>query len=205
VDKQNMDLIINVFQTKNMAPSDRNKQLLSSQEIPHHLNSIEDMEQNEQYEEFMHNYITPPATPPSPPGPPPPYSPLWNQDDFEFHINKIQTQIDELEHKVMGPHIITINEIQNLRPHVLQNWKPKLNRLLFEAKIPFFWILDCVPHPDENREIIGSSANDEGFVDNIHQPTRILIYLLNHHVQMKIFNVLNTYLSMEYNNITYLN
>jgi hypothetical protein len=186
-----------------MSPIDQNKHLLLSQEIPNHLNSIENMEQNEHYEDFMHNYISPPATPPSPPGPPPPYSPLWNQDEFEFHINRIQTQLEELDHKVMGPHIITINGIQNLRPHVLQNWKTKLNRLLFEAKIPYFWILDCVPHPDENHESINS--DDESFVDDIQHPTRVYIYLLNHHVHMKVYNVLNTYLNVEYNNITYLN
>ena len=185
-----------------MAPLDPNTRSLPYYELSDRTHSHENMEINDLLEEFTNHHVTPPPSPPSPPGPPPPLSPAWNQADFDFHINRIQAQLAELEHKVMGPHIITINGIQNLRPHVKTNWKPKLNRLLFEAKIPYFWILDCAPHPDENYE--DADPSDEGLVDDIQQPSRIIMYLLNHHVQIKIFNTLNTYLTEEYNNITYL-
>jgi len=161
---------------------------------PEHLEPIEEIENEE---------IAPPPSPPSPPAPPPPPSPLWSQQDFIFFTDRIQKQLTELEKTVIGPHIIIIDGIQHLRPHTGQHWKDKIYHLLFETRIPLYWILDCIPN-EENVEI-----KDEGFEDEFHMPNnvsphRVCMYLLNHHVKAKVFNILNTFLKNEYDNVVYV-
>jgi hypothetical protein len=151
--------------------------------------------------EIIEDELTPPPSPPSPPGPLPPSPPLWNQDDFNFYTNLLQLQITELENKIIGPHIVCIAGIQHLRPMSNKNWNDKICHLLFEAKIPFFWILECIP---DN----GDANEDEGFEDNqpndATHPQRVHIYTINHHVKAKIRNNLNLYLTNEYKNIVYI-
>jgi len=157
---------------------------------------------------------SPPPSPPSPPGPPASPSPLWNQQDFNFYTHLLQNQLTELENIVIGPHIIVIDGIQHLRSYTGQNWKDRLNLLLFEARIPFFWIIDIIPDDDDDGE--GEHdvqhEDDEEFENeqpphgsrNNENPHRVRMYLINHHVKTRIFSILNTYLNHEYNNIVYL-
>lgn len=143
-------------------------------------------------QEEFNDEITPPQSPPSPPGPPAPQAPLWNQEDFNFHINMVLTHLAKLENKVMGPHIICIDGIQHLRPHTGQHWQDKLHYLLFETKIPYYWIIDCIPDDDDG------TPEDEGIEDD--QPSRVHMYIINHHVKNKIFTILSHFIRDEYNN-----
>jgi len=181
-----------------MCPLENNQDYIRSQpiDIPtDHIDSLEDIFDRAIFD----NEITPPP-PPSPPAPHPPPSPLWSQQDFNFYTTLIQKQLIDLETIIIGPHIIYIDGIQNLRPCACQNWKDKLNSLLFEARIPFFWILDCIPD-DENKD--PTNNEDEG-IENEDRPHRVHMSLISHDVKNKVFQILSVFLRNEYNNIVYL-
>lgn len=152
----------------------------------------------------IENELTPPPTPPSPPGPPAPQSPLWSQQEFNFYTNLIQNHLTELEKIVIGPHIIFMDGIQHLRSQTGQNWKDKLHYLLYEARIPFFWVLDIVP--DDYEETTEHFRFEEEEEDPHYEesPHRVRLYLISHHVKTKVLNILNNYLRNEYNNIVYI-
>jgi len=155
--------------------------------------------------EEIQDEITPPASPASPPGPPAPPSLLWNQTDFNFYTTMIQKHLAEIEKVVMGPHIIFIEGIQHLRPLTGQNWKDRINYLLFETRIPFFWILECVPDDEVLNEDESPEESDYPTHDtNIDCPQRVRLYLISYHVKTKIFHILKNFLRDEYNNVVYL-
>jgi hypothetical protein len=186
---------------KKMCPLENNQNYIRSQpiDIPaDHTDDLEDIFDNAIFDDE----ITPPPSPPSPPAPPPPPSPLWTQQDFDFYTTLIQKQLTDLETIIIGPHIIYIDGIQHLRPCAGQNWKDKLNSLLFEARIPFFWILDCIP---DNQNEDPTNNEDEGIEnENENEPRRVRMSLISHDVKNKVFQILNVFLRNEYNNIVYL-
>lgn len=206
-----MDLNTNSFRhNTKMLPFDQDKTFMQSLNNMNQLESIdeieeiEEIEETEQSENFENHDITPPLTPPSPPGPPAPPSPLWTQQDFNFYTSLIQSHLNKLENIVIGPHIILINGIQHLRPRFGQTWKSRLNHLLFEARIPFFWIIDILPDNDDDDEGIDNDENNYDNEENQRDPYRVRMYVINHHVKIKVLDLLNTYLRMEYDNIVYL-
>ena len=156
------------------------------------------------------NEISPPATPPSPPGPVAPAAPLWTQQDFNFTVNRIQNHLDQIEKIVIGPHIILIEGIQNLRRHTGSTWRDRVHQLLYEARIPYFWVLHCVPDDDDNvNEEINNDQdeNDDEYSDHIpttNCPHRIRMYLISHHVKSKVYHMLKSFLKNEYNNIVHM-
>jgi hypothetical protein len=158
---------------------------------------------DEEIEIEFQNEMTPPKTPASPPGPPAPSPPLWSQQDFNFYTNLIQEQLTQLENIVMGPHIITVDGVQHLRPYTGQNWRDRLNQLLFETRIPFFWILRCVPEEDDEEFDNDSSEYSEYEPDN-DCPQRVHIYLISHDVETQVHHILENHLKNEYDNIVYL-
>jgi len=162
--------------------------------------------------------ITPPPTPPSPPAPPAPPAPLWTRQDFEFHIDMIQNDLTTLEQLVTGPSIIYIEGVHHLRSNTGQNWEEKLNHLFFEAKIPFFWILDFIPDDTEDddndnddddgeneKPVNDEKANDPNSSHSTNDaPRRVRLYLINNHVKNKVLFTLRNYLRTEYDEIVYL-
>jgi len=191
-----MDLIgvfLSEFYTKKLFPEEN---IIHSQNMEAVFNHLETIEEG-------HDDITPPSSPASPPkSPAPPSSPLWTQQEFNFYHNQLQNQISQLEQIVIGPHVIIIHGIEHLRPHTGQNWRDKLNYLLFESRIPLFWVLDCVPdQDDEDQEFDDKNP----FLTSTHDnPSRVRMYLIGHHVKNKIFDILTNFLQHEYNNIVYL-
>ena len=144
------------------------------------------------------NELTPPSTPPSPPGPPAPIPTVWTQDDFKFYLKSIQKEQKELENIAIGDQIITLNNIQHLRPQTGQNWQQRINHLLFETRIPIFWVIQFVPI-EENEE-----ENNENYETEDPYPRRINIFCINYQVKKRILEILENFFLNEYDNIVYI-
>jgi hypothetical protein len=138
-----------------------------------------------------------PRSTPSPPAPLPPPAPLWTPQIMKEHMNRIMKKLQKIELKVTEPHIISIQGIQHLHPQNLTQWKERLQILLFENKIPLFWILDVIP--DYENDNINDDDDDDD--DN---PNLVHLYTLNHAVKVKIINILKQYLFVQYNDLVYI-
>ncbi len=182
---------------------DDSKDSFQSQTIENPRNQLEPIEENEEITTECEYEITPPSTPPSPPGPPPPPSPHWTQQDFNFYTDLIQEHLNKLENIVKGPHIITVNGIQQLRPYSGQNWRDKLNQLLFETRIPFFWIIECSPE-EENEEVENDVNECSPYEPDKNCPHSVHIHLISHSVENKVYEILENYFQNEYDNVVYI-
>ena len=171
------------------------------------MENFEELEELEQEEEYRN--IPPPSypsPPPSPPGPVAPPAPLWNQEDFICSITRIHNHLSIIEKIVIGPHVLYIDGINNLKRRPTTNWRDRIYQLLFEAKIPFFWVLRFVPDEydntmEENKENESDFSNR---ASNINYPHRIRLYLISHHVKNKVYFILKSFLKNEYNNIVHM-
>jgi hypothetical protein len=149
---------------------------------------------------------SPPPSPPSPPGPagPAPPAPLWNQEDFLCTITRIHNHLSTIEKIVIGPHFLLIDGIQNLNRRGTTRWRERVHQLLFEAKIPLYWILRFIPEYDEENN---DNKQPEDVVDYPYPvyPHRVRLYLISHHVKNKVYYMLNSFFKNEYNNIVHMN
>jgi len=137
-------------------------------------------------------------------------------DNVYQHLENLQNDLTTLEQLVTGPSIIYIEGVHHLRSNTGQNWEEKLNHLFFEAKIPFFWILDFIPDDedddndndddDENEKPVNDEkANDPNSSHSTNDaPRRVRLYLINNHVKNKVLFTLRNYLRTEYDEIVYL-
>ena len=148
---------------------------------------------------------SPPPSPPSPPGHagPAPPAPLWNQEDFLCTITRIHNHLSTIEKIVIGPHFLFIDGIQNLDRRTTTLWRDRVHQLLFEAKIPLYWILRFVPEFDEENH---DNTRNEDEVDYPYPryPHRVRLYLISHHVKNRVYNMLKSYLKNEYNNLVHM-
>ena len=187
-----------------MCPSDNeNLDYIKPQGFFGHLETIEEiLETNEEVEEIgeleeIEDEGSPASSPMVPPPPSSPTSTNWLQHDFDFFTNLIENHLTHLEKVIKGPHIIVINNPQHLRPINEQNWKEKINRLLFEMRIPYDWVIDCLPANSRNID------NDDNCLEHedSHYPHCVEMFLSDHAVKVHVFKVLDLYLKNEYNNI----
>jgi hypothetical protein len=187
-----------------MCPVEREKSpCIQLQNSEHHIfNHLEPIE------EIENGFNTPSWTTPDPP-PPSHHRP---QEDFLFYANLIQRHLTVLEKIVIGPHVIVMNEIHHLRPNPWVNhWKGKLSRLLFETRIPFFWVIDCFPadihsynSAFENKFLEHKFHESSHHSQENYYPQRVQINLICHDVRTKVYDILNSYLKTDYNNMVYL-
>lgn len=145
--------------------------------LEHLLHHLEDMDE-----------ITPPATPPTPPLPSPPVEgpPLSTKEQ----ISLLYQQYNAIIQKITGPHIISVAGIKQLKNVFNRSWKDKVYQMLYEACVPFQWVIDIVPEDEE-----------ENSPDN---PDIVHVYFLNETVQNKTCHTLNYYLIKEYKRNVYI-
>lgn len=154
--------------------------------------------------------ISPPQSPPSPPGPVPPPAPRWTQEDFNCAISRINNHLSYIEKIVIGPHVLIINGINNLQHRAHTLWRERVYQLLFEAKIPFFWILRFVPDDNDydfDHTMEENKENDENYANHASYtsyPPRIRMYFISHQVKDKVFFTLKSFFKNKYNNIVHM-
>lgn len=145
------------------------------------LNHLQDMDE-----------ITPPATPPTPPLPSPP--PVVEEPPLSTkeQISLLYQQYNAIIQKITGPHIISVAGIKHLKNVFNRSWKDKVYQMLYEACVPFQWVIDIVPEEEEEEE------NSPDNPDIVH------VYFLNETVQNKTCHTLNYYLIKEYNHNVFI-
>lgn len=156
--------------------------------------------------------ISPPQSPPSPPGPVAPPAPRWTQEDFNCALSRINNHLSYIEKIVIGPHVLIINGINNLQHRAHTLWRERVYQLLFEAKIPFFWILRFVPDDndydyDYGQTMEENKENNENYANHAlytSYPPRIRLYFISHHVRDKVFFTLKSFFKNKYNNIVHM-